>query len=50
MTTSLSKTWKLAQENLRAVQKHQKSQYNKKTGDVNLKVGDRVMVLMAKGE
>ena len=53
MMTSLSQAWKLAQENIKIAQKHQKTQYDKKTRDTNLKVGDRVMVLMpteAKGE
>ena len=53
MMTNLSQAWKLAQENIKAAQKCQKTQYDKKTRDVNLKVGDRVMVLMpteAKGE
>ena len=53
MMTSLSQAWKLAQENIKVAQKRQKTQYDKKTCDTNLKVGDRVMVLMpseAKGE
>ena len=51
--TNLSQAWKLAQKNIKAVQKHQKTQYDRKTCDVNLKVGDQVMMLMhteAKGE
>ena len=53
MMTSLSQAWKLAQENINVAQKYQKTQYDKKTRETNLKVGDRVMVLMpteAKGE
>jgi hypothetical protein len=42
----LIQAWKLAQENIKIAQKHQKTQYDKKTRDTNLKVGDRVMVLM----
>ena len=54
MMTTLSQAWKMAQENIKIAQKHhQKTQYDKKTRDTNLKVGDWVMVLMpteAKGE
>ena len=53
MMTSLSQAWKMAQENIKISQKHQKTQYDKKTRDTNLKVGDQVMVLMpteAQGE
>ena len=53
MMTNLSQAWKLAQENIKVAQTHQKNQYDKKTRNVNLKVGDWVMVLMpteAKGE
>ena len=46
MMTSLSQAWKLAQENIKVAQKYQKTQYNKKTRETNVKVGDRVMVLM----
>ena len=44
--THLSQTWKLAQENIKVAQSHQKMQYDKKARDVPLKVGDQVMVLM----
>jgi hypothetical protein len=53
MMTSLSQAWKLAQENIKIAQKHQKTHYDKKTRETHLKVGDWVMVLMpseAKGE
>ena len=53
MMTNLNQAWKLAQENIKAAQKLQKTQYDKNTRDGILKVGDRVMVLMpteAKGE
>ena len=49
----LSQAWKLAQNNIKIAQELQKTQYDKKTRDTNLKVGDWVMVLMpteAKGE
>ena len=49
----LSQAWKVARDSIKVAQKHQKTQYDKNTRDVNLKVGDRVMVLMpieAKGE
>ena len=53
LIVNLSQAWKLAQGNIKIAQEHQKSQYDKKSRDVNLEVGDRVMVLMpaeAKGE
>ena len=53
LAVNLSQTWKLAQDNIKVAQKRQKIQYDKKTHDVSLKVGDRVMVLVpteAKGE
>ena len=46
LMTHLSETWKLAQGNIKTAQTRQKSHYDKKAHDVNLKVGDRVMVLM----
>lgn len=46
LMTHLSQAWKLAQENIKVAQSHQKMQYDKKARDVPLKVGDRVMVLM----
>ena len=46
LMVNLSRAWTLAQDNIKVAQRHQKTQYDKKTCDVNLKVGDRVMVLM----
>ena len=46
LMVNLSQAWKTARDNIKVAQANQQTQYNKKSRDVNLKVGDRVMVLM----
>ena len=43
---NLSLAWKLAAENVQAAQNRQKKYYDRSTNEVNLKVGDCVMVYM----
>ena len=43
---NLSEAWELARENILVAQERQKTQYNKKSRTIDLKVGDRVMVFM----
>ena len=46
LMANLSQAWKAARDNIKVAQAKQQTQYDKKSRDVNLKVGDRVMVLM----
>ena len=46
LTTGLTKAWMTAQQQVRAVQAHQKHQYDKKPKEMHYQPGDRVMVLM----
>lgn len=42
----MATAWKLAGENIKGAQVHQKKSYDKKSREVDLKVGERVMVFM----
>ena len=44
LASNLSEAWELARENILVAQEQQKTQYNKKSRTIDLKVGDRVMV------
>ncbi len=46
MTSNFSLAWKLASENISKAQAAQKKAYDRKTEEVDLRVGERVMVLM----
>ena len=43
---NLSQAWKLAQGNIKRAQEQQKKKYDRNAKDVNLNIGDRVMVYM----
>ena len=45
-TLNLSQAWKLARENIEQAQKQQKKQYDHKACEIDLRIGDRVMVYM----
>ena len=42
----MATAWKLAGENIKGAQVHQKKSYGKKLQEVDLKVGERIMVFM----
>ena len=42
----LSKSWKIAQEQIKKAQKRQKRQYDRRARPKDIRVGDRVMVYM----
>ena len=46
LVKGLSDAWKIAAENIEAAQAHQKSVYDRKSKNVDYKVGDRVMIHM----
>ena len=46
LVSGLSDAWKLAGEQVKLAQQRQKFQYEKKSEELNLKQGDRVMVYM----
>ena len=46
LVTGLSDVWELAGEKIKVAQQRQKSQYDHKSQELNLKPGDRVMVYM----
>ena len=46
LATSLTEAWSNAKQHLKRAQQEQKKQYNKRTREAKLKVGDRVMVYM----
>ena len=46
LVTGLADAWKLASEHIKEAQEKQKCQYDKRSKEVDLKVGDRVMVYM----
>ena len=46
LVTGLTDVWKLAGEHVKEAQKRQKRQYDKRSKEFDLKVGDRVMVYM----
>ena len=46
LVTSLSDAWKLASEHIKEAQQRQKRQYDRRSKELHLKVGDRVMVYM----
>ena len=46
LASNLSEAWELARENILVAQERQKTQYNKKSHTIDLKVGDRIMVFM----
>ena len=46
LLANLSLAWRLAAENIQAAQNRQKKYYDRSANEINLKVGDRVMVYM----
>ena len=46
LVTGLTGAWKLAGEHIKEAQQRQKRQYDKRSKELDLKVGDQVMVYM----
>ena len=44
LVTGLTDEWKLAGEHINEAQKRQKHQYDRRSKELDLKIGDRVMV------
>ena len=45
-TQKLSKAWELAQQNVKKAQHHQEQMHDRRTRDIDIKLGDRVFIYM----